>query len=81
MGQVPMDGEKPAPGAARYGALFGSSGADGKKLRTFGVSFASTPDGAPAFVRWLSDQGCSDFRYELRSAAGELGLDDLEEEP
>jgi len=69
MGRMPLspDGGRPTPRTLRYSHSYGyAQHAGGVKL-VVSVSFEDVSQGAPAFLKWLRQRGCRDFKYEFSS--------------
>jgi Zn-dependent protease len=66
MGQLPMAGKNPAPGADRYAVQFGFASNAGLLVTVRGLSFHDVSYGAPAFIHWLREKRHAlDFRYQF----------------
>jgi hypothetical protein len=75
LGQVPVDGDRPARGSDRYSSYFGFISRNGWLLSFQSISFVNVAEGAPALVKWLCSKGCIDIKYEF---IGGIGLDEDE---
>lgn len=69
MGQLPLQGDEPIAGAARYSHVWGNAAHAEQTITFYGVSFVDIVHGAPALIHWLSDKGCSDFKYDLTAGS------------
>jgi Zn-dependent protease len=67
MGQIPLAGDVPAPGADAWSTNLGFASRDGVMLRFAYVSFVDVMTGPPAMVRWLSGKGCTRIKYEFHA--------------
>jgi Zn-dependent protease len=67
LGQLPMDNSGPPEAAKRFSTHFGAVPHSGRNLR-FELIFERPSTGAPALVRWLCGQGCTELRYDFALA-------------
>ncbi|MFO1488629.1 MAG: site-2 protease family protein [Verrucomicrobiota bacterium] len=68
LGEVPYQDSKPAPGAADYGAAFGTASHHGLMVEISWIGFFNPAVGAPALLQWLCDQQCLTFRYDFEGS-------------
>lgn len=76
MGQLPMQGDQPATGELRLSGTSGGCNRVGLLLTFQFLSFERLDYGAPALVQWLSQRGCSTFKYSVDAGLGDLGGED-----
>jgi Zn-dependent protease len=65
LGQLPMEGDDVKPGERRFSASGGVVTRTGLIVQADFLRFDRLVDGPPALVRWWSDQGCADPKYEF----------------
>lgn len=70
LGQLPLDGKAPIPGADRFSTSWGAVVRKDRTIR-FDMAWNQPAFGAPALLEWLAQEGCEDFRYEFRLAAAD----------
>ncbi len=70
MGQLPLspNGGRPSPKMLRYSTSNGYVDHSGNAKLLVYLTFEDVLHGAPAFLKWLKQHGCRDFKYEIRSA-------------
>src|SRR4029079_12409212 len=66
LGQLPLSNDGPTAFDDRFSSM-GLIDRDGRRLTFAYVMFIDPFEGVPAFVRWLREQGCDEFRYEFDS--------------
>ena len=76
MGQLPLppDGGHPTPWDLRHSPKRGRARIAGGNKLVVHVTFENVSRGAPVFVEWLRQRGCSNFKYEF-SSSGFYGYD------
>jgi len=67
LGQLPLEGDGPKPGAGRFSASGGEVTRTGLFVQIEYLAFDRLVDGPPAMVRWLCDQDCAGLKYEITS--------------
>ena len=69
MGRLPLspDGGRPTPRVLRYSHSYGYAQYAGGVRLVVSVSFEDVSQGAPAFLKWLRQRGCGNFKYEFSS--------------
>jgi hypothetical protein len=64
MGPLPMDGNAPVAAANRFSTCWGMAERNGKTVY-FHMYFEQPSAGAPALANWLSQNGCTEMKYEF----------------
>ncbi|MBC8107725.1 MAG: site-2 protease family protein [Anaerolineae bacterium] len=64
MGQLPLSSDGPTAFDDRYSSM-GFMDRNGQRLTFEYLLFIDPFEGLPGFVRWLREQGCDQFRYEI----------------
>jgi hypothetical protein len=81
LGQLELNGDEPAPSAARHSVLYGYCRRTGLLLNVSALTFYDPAEGVPALADWLCRRGCVGLQYDFNlhsSFAGEIS--DAEEE-
>ena len=79
LGEVPYVGDRPTPGADRYGVASGFASRHGLLLRLPMLSFYDIRESLPAMAEWLTGLGCRQIKYDLQGPSWLDSLDELEE--
>lgn len=75
LGEVPYEGEQPAPGALAWGAGYGQVSRHGLLIELQWVALNDAMVGLPALAEWLCAQNCTTLKYGLMTGSGDGTLD------
>ncbi len=80
LGEIPYQGDQPAPKALAYWGSFGSVSQHGLLVEMTWVSFHDPATSLPALADWLCQKGCKTIKYEMQRGYLDGLMDETEAE-